>query len=697
MTQATLCSSLGSCFGHTASAILSIGLFSILIVTLSDFILQPSFSSEIITFGDNGTARSNCNCVVFRLDDIQDYWITSGQLEVMSQLTSRNQSLTLGIIMGIIGNDSDLVSKVKQGSDSGLFELAVHGWNHTDHTKLTEEEQRNSMYDSNRKMSSLFGNTSEIFIPPYNAFNDGTINAMKQADMKILNGNESSIDELELKSNNESQTLSSLPVQSKNISYIPSTIAFKDYYDGQYIQSSVQNIFNNITQSISAYGYAVIVFHPQDFMKIDANGTVTEALDQNPLQDLSSLIDLILSNNIHLGSFSEIVGETEIKDEIVPSSNSTSQNITIDQVAAPVFTSLAPDLSSSPINNCSGGWEVTADFLPSESDYKNMGFNQTVMLTRLDDLNGTTTRTLNSEFLKAVMVKGWGLTTQGDYIGGWDGKFWGPSSVGLTGQGEPLITGLSAGTDGNIIPYGRNFTIPTLPSPWNTKTFMAIDLGVGLVGKQINIYTGVGSDGEKEAARVTETEINTVCVLPKPDFISTGNTTYDQFDLYIINASNHYGIPDKLMVKALIMQESHFDTFLSSSDIPCGVPDGWTDQESRSFGLTQVTPACGEASGSRPNLTTDMNSSNWATSLFNPEFNINQGVSELSRFLFLMKSKFSECSDEQYMLMALGAYNSGEGAIAGCNSWNARVDHYITNVTENYRTLSEMVNILHPN
>jgi hypothetical protein len=45
--------------------------------------------------------------------------------------------------------------------------------------------------------------------------------------------------------------------------------------------------------------------------------------------------------------------------------------------------------------------------------------------------------------------------------------------------------------------------------------------------------------------------------------------------------------------------------------------------------------------------------------------------------------------------MALGAYNSGEDAIQGCDSWNDRANNYITNVTENRRTLSEMVNGLH--
>ena len=676
--------SLVFCLKHPTTIIISIGLLStIIVLTLGNFILQPSFS-EIISYGDNGTAHSNCNCVVFRMDDIQDYWVRSGQLAGMNQFIDRNQSLTVGIIMDSIGNDTEITNKVNQGKDSGLFELAVHGWNHTEYTKLSEEEQRNSLYDANRKMIALFGNASEIFIPPYNAFNDDTINAMKQVDMKILNANQSSFDQLELGGNNNEW----------GISYLPSTIPFKDYYDGQYLQNSVQNIFNNVTQSISTYGYAVIIFHPQDFVKIDASGNPIDELDENPIRDLSSLIDLILSNNIHLGSLSEITGEMESNDKIMPSSSSTSQDILAHQVAAPPFTSITLNIDSVAPSDCSDGWEVTGYFLPSESDYEGIGYDQTVAVYSLDDTNNTTTKTLNSEFLKNVQVQGWGQTKKGDYIGQWDGKFWGPSSVALNAQGEPLIAGLTAGTSGNLIPYGRNFTIPTLLSPWNTKTFTAADFGMGIVGKQINIYTGTGSNAEKETARVEETEINTVCISP---LISVGDPVFDQFDSYIINATNRYGMTDKLMVKSLIMQESYFDTFLISSDIPCGVPNGWTDQESRSFGLTQVTPACGEAHASRPNLTTDKNSPNWATSMFNPEFNIDQGVKELSRSLSLMKSKFSECSNEQYMLMALGAYNSGEDAIEGCDSWNDRADNYITNVTRNYETLSQMVNSLYPN
>ncbi len=318
-------SHLVSCFKDPRTIVISMGLLSIaLLLNLGSLALQPSFS-EIISYGNNGTARSNCDCVVFRMDNVQDFWVRAGQLAAMNQFIFRNQSVTLGIIMGGIGQDTEIINKIKQGTDSGLFELATHGWNFSEFTKLSEEEQRNSLDNSNKKMIEVFGNASDIFAPPYEAFNSDTINAMRQVDMKILSGNESSFDRLQLNGNNGSSTLSSPQNQSKYISYIPSTVSFKDYYEGQYIQNSLESIFNNATQSIDAYGYAVIVIDPQHFMQIDENGTPTDTVDQNAINELSRLIHFLSLNNIRIGSFAEITAEMENKDTIIPTSSSTSQ------------------------------------------------------------------------------------------------------------------------------------------------------------------------------------------------------------------------------------------------------------------------------------------------------------------------------------------------------------------------------------
>jgi 3D (Asp-Asp-Asp) domain-containing protein len=286
---------------------------------------------------------------------------------------------------------------------------------------------------------------------------------------------------------------------------------------------------------------------------------------------------------------------------------------------------------------------------------------------------------------------------------GWsvEGYFF-PSESEVPTRGYPYIAGIISRTDRSTIPYGEIFTVPTLPPPWNNKTFIALDTGGDITGKQVGIYTGVAGAAENETMKITGIE-NILCIENKvptqystiiTDNISVGDPVYDQFDPYIINATNLYGITDNMIIKSMIRQESRFDIFAVSPDIPCGVPSGWTEYESRSFGLMQLTPACLEDGGDRPNLTRDVNSAGWADSWFNPAYNINQGVKSLSDSLALMKSKFSGCSNEQYMLMAVGAYNSGEGAIHGCGLWNERANTYIANVTGHHAILSQIAKYL---
>ena len=112
--------------------------FSIIAFYLSNNIFNVSAdANSIIDFElkshgrDNNSIPSFCNCVVFRFDDIQDYYHRSAQLAIMNEFIHKNQSLSLGLIMHIFGNDSEVKDKVIEGFASGLFELDLHGWDLT--------------------------------------------------------------------------------------------------------------------------------------------------------------------------------------------------------------------------------------------------------------------------------------------------------------------------------------------------------------------------------------------------------------------------------------------------------------------------------------------------------------------------------------------------------------------------------------
>jgi len=181
---------------------------------------------------------------------------------------------------------------------------------------------------------------------------------------------------------------------------------------------------------------------------------------------------------------------------------------------------------------------------------------------------------------------------------------------------------------------------------------------------------------------------------PAVDPLKTNNAKQDAFDCTILDVSKKWGMPDPMIVKSQILQESSFQEFATSGDSPCGIMNGWTDAESKSFGLIQTTPACGEALTARlanghPNLTKDTQAALWANSVFNPAINLDEGVKTDVDNLKALKQKYAGCTAIQYNMMAAGAFNSGTGAILGCGSYNARAQTYVTLITSHYHQFAK--------
>ncbi|MGI0091209.1 MAG: transglycosylase SLT domain-containing protein [Nitrososphaerales archaeon] len=196
-----------------------------------------------------------------------------------------------------------------------------------------------------------------------------------------------------------------------------------------------------------------------------------------------------------------------------------------------------------------------------------------------------------------------------------------------------------------------------------------------------------------------------------PPSIATDNSSYDAWDNFIEQSCARHGLKDPwpMLVKSQCIQESAFDEYAVSSDLPCGDPVGWGKvsimirgqtkyvDEGNSFGAMQITPACGAApdillSNGHPNLTTDPTDPRWNTSVFNPQKNIDAGVSDLAQILSRMKSKYRSCSEVQYIKATLGVYNSGEEAISGCGSYNQRAESYISAVLGHYHVFARKAN-----
>jgi hypothetical protein len=168
----------------------------------------------------------------------------------------------------------------------------------------------------------------------------------------------------------------------------------------------------------------------------------------------------------------------------------------------------------------------------------------------------------------------------------------------------------------------------------------------------------------------------------------------DAYDCILLALAQMDGDPDPMMAKAQVQTESGFNVLATSPDSPCGDPAGWTDAESKSFGLIQVTPACGAENSAllpdgQPNLDMDMSSALWATSVYNPTLNLNAGVQAITGALQDLQNQYPGCTTAQYVEMSAGAFNSGESAVTGCAAFNSRAQGYVNAVLANYHQFAQ--------
>lgn len=177
-----------------------------------------------------------------------------------------------------------------------------------------------------------------------------------------------------------------------------------------------------------------------------------------------------------------------------------------------------------------------------------------------------------------------------------------------------------------------------------------------------------------------------------PDPLYTCHHAHDAYDCLILDLTEAAGEPDPMIFKAQVGLESNFTVYAVSPDHPCRIPAGWTVDEAKSFGLMQLTPACGWLKGARladdhPNLERDPSAELWATSVFNPTVNIGDGVQAIMIDRASVMTDFPGCSEADYTKMALATFNRGSG-VTGCNQMTGPAADYVSNVMTNYAALA---------
>jgi predicted deacetylase len=263
-------------------------------------------------------AYSPCNCVIFVMDDISDFGGSKVQLAVMDYHISQNLPFTASIVVSQLANSSNLevFDKVQEGVEKGLFEIAIHGYRHVNHTLLTKEEQTDDFMRANSKLEYLFGKRADIFIPPFNDFNLHTIEAMADLNITLfstsLDSEQTTFnpykDQSLIVTNNSMLEVSRISDQGALVYHAPFSVSFlRLERAGLSGEELVQESLRLIDEGIAKYGFAQVRLHPSDFTEVNTtSGTFINEVDNNRIQHLTKLIDNLYVRNMTIASFKDI-------------------------------------------------------------------------------------------------------------------------------------------------------------------------------------------------------------------------------------------------------------------------------------------------------------------------------------------------------------------------------------------------------
>jgi len=173
-----------------------------------------------------------------------------------------------------------------------------------------------------------------------------------------------------------------------------------------------------------------------------------------------------------------------------------------------------------------------------------------------------------------------------------------------------------------------------------------------------------------------------------------GNSV-DMYDCPILTFTAKYNEPDAMIFKAIVYVESRFqyDAVGCTGNSGCCPQSGWSGEECSCLGAMQTGPTCGGSSdlGLLPNghvdLDTDPTSSDWASSVFNPEVNIELGIAGIAGNRAQVKQQFPGCTEDQYTMMAVGNFNS-YGSTKSCTDYNTDYDTAVLDAYDQYSTAS---------
>jgi peptidoglycan/xylan/chitin deacetylase (PgdA/CDA1 family) len=236
--------------------------------------------------------------VIFRLDDIQPYYLEPTQLEIMRTFEARGVALTIGVITRSLvksPHSDALYSIMSNLGEKG--EVACHSKTHPNFTSLSLNEQKDELSDCRDKLMTLFpGKEINTFIPPYNEFNDDTLEAMREESYSILSSQSTNYSIPNGSCYNECGNFD----DEDDIVDLPMGASTGGYGSTLVLQSA-QTVFDQINNQLDDNGqnWSVVMMHPQEF-------STGKEVNLDAIATLNELIDMCESSGYEMVTFSQL-------------------------------------------------------------------------------------------------------------------------------------------------------------------------------------------------------------------------------------------------------------------------------------------------------------------------------------------------------------------------------------------------------
>jgi len=221
---------------------------------------------------------------VIRLDDVGNFALAA-QVEILEFHLANKLPISLGIIPSNLKSEGVLLDLLRNAALEG-YEICAHGWEHENFTLFSMEIQTQRLNDSRNTLREQLDVNVSVFLPPHNEINSDTIEAALETGFSILS----------------TDIREGLDFADGRIINFPVSVSFSLLSDGQWEPKNLETLSLEIMQSVMRNGHAVILVHPQEFIR-------DGELDFERLSHYERFIRM-LNESYYLSSFSEMKNST---------------------------------------------------------------------------------------------------------------------------------------------------------------------------------------------------------------------------------------------------------------------------------------------------------------------------------------------------------------------------------------------------